>query len=1517
MTNQVPQIQSIHPLTPLQQGMLIHTLLAAESGVYVTQAVLTLVGDVQDSTLQRAWHSVLDRHEVLRSFFVWKGQEKPLQIVPRQVVLPWEQLDWSGFSASDQRVKLESFLRADRKQGFDLSKAPLMRLTLIRTADHDHELVWTTHHLLLDGWSTFLVIKDVVAVYRALREGQELHLPDCRPFRDYIGWLQRQDRSKAEAFWRAELKEFNTPTPLGVDRPAPTLRGHRDEIASAQEHWPGELTRALRAFGARHNLTSSTLVHGAWAMLLNRYSGQASVLFGSVVSGRPAELQGVESMVGLLINTLPVLARISPATSVLSWLKAFQDHLVGLQQYQHSSLVDIQGWCEVRRDQPLFESLLAFENYRVDASLWQRHADLEIANLRGIEQTNYPLTVTVVPGEELVVKVDYSVTRFDAESITRLLAHFRTLLEGMVLNPDQRVSDLPMLTDAERQQLLVEWNGTEVAYPDRSLHELIEEQAGRTPDQVAVVFEQEILTYAELNRRANQLARYLRARGVGPDRLVGLFIERSTEMLVGILGILKAGGAYVPLDPGYPKKRLRYILEDANAPIVLTQESLIRELPSFGGQVVCLDVDWPAIAGESPDNLATQGKSANLAYVLFTSGSTGRPKGVALEHRTAATFVQWAKQVFTPQELSAVLFSTSVCFDLSVFEMFVTLSAGGKIIVARNALHLPTLPAKDEVTLINTVPSAIAELLRMGAVPASVKTVNLAGEVLPDTLVEQIYATTNVEKVYNLYGPTEATTYSTYTLVRRGAPVTIGRPIANTQTYILDPYRNPVPIGVMGELYLAGDGLARGYLGRPELTNERFVPNPFSEEKGRMYRTGDLCRWLPDGSIQYLGRTDHQVKLRGFRIELGEIEATLDQHPAVRQSVVIVRGDEAGRKQLVAYVALKSGAGPATRELYHHVKERLPEFMMPSAIVPLDAFPLNPNGKIDRTALPEPDLPAELRAPFVAARTANEKILADIWSQVLPVQRVGVHDKFFELGGDSILAIQVVAGANQAGLRLTVKQMFQHQTIAELALVAENIAKSVSDHGPVTGEVPLTPIQRWFFEQDFADPHHWNQAVCLELRRNLEPALLNQAVRELVMHHDALRLRFWRQAEGWRQFNAAAAGTVSLRRIDLSKLRETDQNSAMRQSSTELQAQLDLAERPLLQGALFDLGPLRRSRLLIVIHHLAVDGVSWRILLEDLQIACDQLGRGEAIKLPAKTNSFKQWAQRLTEHARTTTFQQEADYWLADSTVEPTALPVDVVHGNNSEASARVVSAALEAETTRTLLQRVPQAYNTHINDVLLSALGLALSRWIDRPTVAIDLEGHGREDLFQDIDLSRTVGWFTTIFPLRLDLRRTAGPGDVLKSVKEQLRRVPQRGIGYALLKYLAGNAKVAAQLRAMPKPQVVFNYLGQFDLPATSPFAWVWEPTGPLHSPRARRSHLLEINSWVAGDQLRVDWTYSENVHRRGTIEQLAESYLEELRDLIRHCTSPEAGGYTPSDFADAGLNQAELDRLIADLS
>jgi non-ribosomal peptide synthase protein (TIGR01720 family) len=793
------------------------------------------------------------------------------------------------------------------------------------------------------------------------------------------------------------------------------------------------------------------------------------------------------------------------------------------------------------------------------------------------------------------------------------------------------------------------------------------------------------------------------------------------------------------------------------------------------------------------------------------------------------------------------------------------------------------------------------------------------GDVLSVPHVRKALAALEGGQLINGYGPTENTTFTCCYPITEvgqiGASIPIGRPIANTQVYILDRQLRPVPIGVPGELYIGGDGLARDYFHRPDLTAEKFLPHPFSGEPGgRLYKTGDLVRYLPEGSLEFLGRLDHQVKVRGFRIELGEIEACLGGHPGVREVVVLVREDHPGEKRLVAYVVAQEGPAPSGSELRGFVRERLPEYMVPSAFVGLPALPLTPNGKVDRRALPAPE-GRGVAEGYVPPCTPTEELLAGIWAEVLRQERVGRHDNFFALGGDSILCIQVIARAQQAGLQLTPKQLFQHQSIAELAAVASTGARVAAEQGVVSGPVPLTPIQRWFFEQALPAPQHFNQAVLLELGADLEPGWVQRVVRQLLAQHDALRLRFTPEGSGWRQVQAGLEEAVPFGVVDLSELGVEEQPAALEEVAAEQQGSLNLSSGPLLRVVLFKLGAERPGRLLIVIHHLVVDGVSWRVLLEDFQRAYQQLHWKQAIELPPKTTAFKAWAERLMGYGQGQAVHAELDYWRGVAR-EVAPLPRDYAADPeaNTVASAAEVAVALSEEQTRALLQEVPPVYHTQINDVLLTALVQSFRRWTGAGSLLLDLEGHGREELFAEVDLSRTVGWFTTVFPVRLELGAEP-PGEALKAVKEQLRRIPNKGIGYGVLCYGHPDPEVCAALQALPSPEISFNYLGQLDqaLSESSLFGPARESSGPLHSPLGRRPHLLEVNGWVAEGRLHLQWSYSQRVHRRATVEQLAQGFLEALEALIVHCRSPEVGGFTPSDFPGATLSQENLNKFI----
>ncbi|MEH2178703.1 amino acid adenylation domain-containing protein [Nostoc sp.] len=1518
-------IEDFYPLSPMQQGILYHSLAALKSGIYFEQFSWTLQGKLNVTAFHRAWQYVVERHAILRTCFVWEGLKEPVQIVHRQVVLPWQEYNWQHLSSDEQQQKLEVLLQSDRFSGFELTHLPLIHLTLVQFSDISYNFTWSHHHLLLDGWSVALVFKEVLACYKAFSNGEDVYLEPIRPYRDYIVWLQQQNLSAAETFWRQMLKGFTTPTRLWADQKAKKSLTPQDDYNEQKIQLSAVTTAALQSIAQQHQLTLNTLVQGAWALLLSHYSSQSDIVFGAVASGRPPTLAQAESMVGLFINTLPVRVKVSPKEFLLPWLQKIQTQLVEARQYEYSPLVKIQGWSEVPKGLALFESIVVFENYPVDASVQQRNVNFEIEDFYGFERTNYPITLTVNPGKELLLKITYDNSdRFD--TITRMLGHLQTLLEGMATNPQQRLWELPLLTETERHQLLVEWNDTEVEYPQQKcIHQLFEAQVERTPDAVAVVFEDEQLTYCELNARANQLAHYLQQLGVKPEILVGICVERSLFMVIGLLAILKAGGAYVPLDPSYPQERLAFILEDTQATVLLTTTSLLKTILQYKAKLVCLDTDWQEIVQQSQENLFSQITTNNLAYVIYTSGSTGRPKGVMIKHASTVAMLDWANKTYTIEAREGVLASTSICFDLSVFEVFVPLSCGGKVILIENALLLPTLPASFGVTLINTVPSVISQLVRTNSIPTSVQTVNIAGEPLHNQLVQQLYKQDNIQQVFNLYGPSEDTTYSTSCWIYKGATNTppIGRPIHNTQTYLLDENLQPVPVGVPGILYVSGAGLARGYLNKAEFTADKFIPNPYAKQPGeQLYKTGDKARYLPNGEIEYIGRIDNQVKVRGFRIELGEIEALLSQHPAAGETVVVVHEDSADSQRIVAYVVAQKEQTPTTSELRAFLESKLPNYMVPKAFVILEALPLTPNGKVDRKALPLPDrIRPELEKALIAPQTNVEKQLAVIWAQVLGLEKIGINDNFFELGGDSILSLQVISKANQVGLHLTPKQLFQHQTIAKLAVVASTTKEIQAEQNLVTGLLELTPIQQWFFEQEQAQPHHWNQAVLLEVKQRINPVALEKVVQFLQKHHDVLRSRFPKEESGLKAVIVSPDHQVPLTYLDLSALPKNQQLAQIEAMSTQLQASLNLTQGPLWRVALFDFGDKQPSRLLWVIHHLVVDGVSWRILLEDFQTAYQQICEQKALQLPAKTTSFQQWSVRLLEYAQSKNLPLQLNYWLTNLTQQVESIPQDYPGTNNTEATATTVSVSLGVKDTQALLQDVPAVYRTQINDLLLTALVQAFAQWTGQSSLLVDLEGHGREQLFENLEISRTVGWFTSIFPVYLKLENASQsqPKEALKTIKEQLRRIPNRGIDYGILRYLSSDQEIAQQLSQLPSAQVSFNYLGQFDqlFSESSLLSFADESSGISRSLLAKRSHLLEIDSMIAQGQLQINWTYSNQIHCRATVEALAQGFIQALQSLIACCQSPEAGGFTPSDFVEfqqSQWDQADLDAITA---
>jgi len=1047
MNKQNKNIEAIYPLSSTQEGILFHTLYAPESGIYFQQLNFTLQGNLNVPAFQQAWQRVVERHQALRTLFLWEGREKPLQVVLKSVNLPWENLDWQHLSSWEQQERLQAFKQSELDQQVPLNQAPLMRWRLVQLQTDTYELIWSHHHLVTDGWSMSIILQEVLAFYHAIDKNENISLPPVRPYRDYIAWLNKYDLEQAKIFWEKTLDGFTNPTPLIVDRRA-TDRISLEKSAYEQQYLSAKTTTALQSLAKQNSFTLNTIVQAAWALLLSRYSGESDIVFGVTVSGRPPTLSGVESMVGLFINTVPVRIQVPKDIQVLPWLKQLFSQQMGRDLYSYSPLVEIQANSQVSEGMPLFESLLVFENYPLDESSKHTFGSLEITNITGVEQTNYPLTAIAIPGTELLIRISYDTERFDPATISRMLGHFQTLLEGIAANPRERLFEVPLLTQAEKSQLLVEGNDTKTNYPyNCCIGTLFEEQTDKNPEAIAAIYEDRHLTYQQLNSRANQLAHHLQSIGVRTEILVGVCIERSLDMIVAMLGILKAGGAYVPLDPAYPKERLAYMLEDAEIAVLVTQSQLTANLPEHRAKVVCLDTD-SIICNYSTDNPKTEVTPTNLAYVMYTSGSTGKPKGVAVPHQAIVRLVKETNYVqITPNECIAQ--ASNANFDAATFEIWGALLNGSKLVgitkeVMLSPEQLHQQLNKDKITILFITTALFNHLVSIRAdMFQSLRTLLMGGEAVNPSSVEAVLKNKPPERLLHVYGPTESTTFATWYLIEEvtaGATnIPIGRPLSNTTLYVLDSKEQPVPIGVPGELYIGGDGLARGYLNRPELTDQKFIPNPFSIHQSRLYKTGDLVRYLLDGTIEFLGRIDNQVKIRGFRIELGEIESVLSGHPAVQKSVVVVIEDDLTHKQLVAYIVpieLKTDSLPneLIDDLQFYLKQKLPNFMIPSFFVMLDALPLTPNGKLDRDALPLPDPKSRYEISYIEPKTDTEKRIAEVWQKLLSVEKVGLDDNFFNLGGHSLLATQMISRLRAAfEIDLSLRSVFDNPTVAALA----------------------------------------------------------------------------------------------------------------------------------------------------------------------------------------------------------------------------------------------------------------------------------------------------------------------------------------------------------------------------------------------------------------------------------------------------------------------------------------------------
>ncbi|MDP9930703.1 non-ribosomal peptide synthetase [Variovorax paradoxus] len=1489
------------------------------SSAYHISGALRLQGALNRDALQASFDALVERHESLRTVFRANAEGLVEQVVQQRAGLEIPLIDLALLPAGERDTRADEEARRIAETPFDLTADPLLRVALIRLDEETHLLVVVMHHIVSDGWSLQILVDEFTAHYRARANGQPSRLaPLPIQYADYAvwqrHWLEAGEKERQLGYWKAHLGTEHPVLQLPTDRPRRTdgrYRAARHDVAL-----PQKVADALRKRAQAQGATLFMVLLTGLQVLLHRHTAQQDIRVGVPVANR--HRVEAEKVIGFFVNTQVLRNVLTSRTTLLQALEATRDAAMGAQSHQDLPFEQLVEALQPERSlgtAPLFQVM--FNHQRRDHRALENLPGLILQDHElGGQAAQFELTLSVLEDAQGHVQASfhYAEELFDAETVAHMAGHYLAVLTALAESPTQAVGDIDLLAPAEKDRLALWGVNAQAGQRIEPVHRLMERHARDRPEATALLFGDEALNYGELDRRANRLAHRLIALGVKPDTRVGIAVERSFDVVIGLLGILKAGGAYVPLDPEYPADRLAYMVADSGIDLLVTQSHVKARIPC-GEHVRVLQLDTLDLGAEPVHSPGIAVHAGNLAYIIYTSGSTGMPKGVMVSHGPFAAHCVETAVLYEMGPHSCELHFLSFSFDGAHERLFTALCCGASLLLRDTSLWTAeqTLDAmtRHGVTNAGFPPAYLRQLADWardtGRCPP-VQLYSFGGEAMSREGFDAVRRHLKPELLINGYGPTEAVVTPMLWKVDGAASfeegyAPIGRPVGDRSARVLDADLNLVPRNVAGELYLGGAGLARGYLHRAALTAERFVADPFDADGGRLYRTGDWVRWRDDGQLEYLGRIDHQVKVRGFRIELGEIEAQLLAQPEVREAVVIARHGPAGAR-LAAYVSLKAGQSVDVAALKDRLARALPDYMVPSAIVVLGALPLSPSGKVDRQALPEPELLQDEKA-YEAPQGEAEQAIGKVWTGVLGLARVGRNDNFFELGGDSILSLQIVARLRLAGWKVSPKQIFERQTVAQLAGAAEPVGDAKrTAAGDAEGEAPLMPFQHAFFEMQMPARNHWNQAVLLKCREPLQLPTFGQALRAVVRHHDSLGLRYGRDAEGaWHQHYTAMPESELAELLWVRKARDAAQLEAL---CDEAQRSLDLAHGPLLRALAVEL-PGGESRLLLAVHHMVVDGVSWRILLEDLQDAYRQGLAGQAIVLPAKSSSYKDWTVALQGYA-----QRHAEgigHWQALADV-PASLPCARPEGSNTVADQQTVELRLDKATTQALLKDAPAAYRTQANDLLLTALGRALCAWAGHAKVLVDLEGHGREDLFDHIDLSRTVGWFTTLFPVALD--PLGEPGEAIKRVKETLRSVPDKGIGHGVLRYL-GNPAQRQALRALPRAQVVFNYLGQFDAGADERTQWMLahEPSGAPVDAGAPLTHEFSVNGQVHEGVLALRVSYSQARHDRAAVEGWVQRFQQELEALVAHCTSG-AQGVTPSDFPLARIGSQQLDAL-----
>ncbi|UHA73333.1 non-ribosomal peptide synthetase [Paenibacillus sp. 481] len=1518
------QEQDTYPVSSAQKRLYLIEQFEETKTSYNMPMLLKCIGKLDEERLRLAFVDLIHRHESLRTSFLMVDGEI------RQRVHSMHDVDWQLERVSPLCMPLadQTLHEADQDETvqayfdyfvrpFNLNEAPLIRAGLYSISESEYLLMIDIHHIVSDGVTTGILVEELFKRY----QGEQLE-PLRIQYKDYAVWQHAEATKRtSESYWHEKFMTERPVLNVLTEGRRPSIRRFDGETYSFA--LDQQLGRTLKMVAARSDATLFMVLLSAYNVLLSKYTGEKDIVIGMPIAGR----NHIEttSVVGMFVNTLALRHKLQGDIQVQEWIREVRNET--LQAYEHGdySLDELIEKLRIPRDpsrNPLFDTMFVLQDAK-SVSIQLPHLDIEPISWQN-KSAKFDMTWVVDEAEDaLRITIEYSTDLYEASQMQRMAKHYEHVLQQMALHPEMSLNEIELITEEERHEILFQFNDTDADYPrDATIDQLFDQQVLHRPHHPAIQFAGQTITYEELTQRANHMARRLRKIGVQRGEPVGLLADRSVEMIIAIMGILKAGGAYVPIDPSFPRERIVFILDHCEARILVSSSQM--EFPTFNGIHVPLQEVTHSDPSEQPEHYDQSDNEAVLrrsfetltldaaecpAYIMYTSGSTGTPKGVVTSHRNVVKtsinngFMELGEQ-------DRVLQLSNYAFDGSTYEIFGALLNGATLV----------LIAKDDVLSVTELAKSLEESRITSAFMTSmlfnalvdydvtclrhVRRLFIGGEAVSKAHALKAVDYLGERRIANGYGPTEttvfATTYNVEKDLKSFNSVPIGRPIHNTKTYVLDEEGHLLPVGISGELFIAGEGLAKQYLNQLALTEEKFISDPFLTGE-RMYRTGDKVRWLPNGNLEFVERIDQQVKIRGYRIEPVEIEERLTSHPTVQQAAVIARKGE-GSSYLCAYIVVQ---GPLNvQELRKHIQETLPDYMVPSYFVPMTELPLTRNGKLDRLALPEPDVHLA-QETYIAPTTENERILAQVWSEVLGLERIGIDDNYFLLGGDSIKSIQIVSKLAQHQRKLQVKHLMLYPTVGECAQYMEHMSHKKERQRVVAGELPLTPIQRWFFDQAFEVAHHWNQSMMVYNEQGWDPAIVNEAFTKLVEHHDALRMRFIQDGEWIRQVNLSVEESEHFT-LEIFEVGDAEQASAhIEQVATELQARI------VLDGALVKLGLFKTHQgdhLLMAIHHLVVDGVSWRILLEDFQNVYQSILTGDRPVLPDKTDSYLAWSHELVHFAKHEQLAREIPYWervneQASKLSFKGKRPCTIEQSNT-------VSIQIEQSVTRKLLTEVHRAYHTDISDLLLTALALTYAER-DKEGVVVHLEGHGREDIIEHIDITRTVGWFTSMFPVVLPTH-IQHLGEALRSIKEMIRSIPNKGIGFGILKHLAGMSEHAHELDHW-HPEVVFNYLGQFDdSPTTGQPSTSTMPMGHLISPINQMTHLEEWNSVVSEGQFQLTFRYDPYALDSDAAHHMVERYSYYLHELIEHCLTQQSEQFTPSDFGDSDLTLDELDEI-----